>query len=82
MPVFRQDRSPTKPANGTAIRGELLPTCPHLQGFAPIYEDFRPGDIRHSHASIAKAQRLLGYAPTHPLEVGLKETIDWFRKQG
>jgi UDP-N-acetylglucosamine 4-epimerase len=53
-----------------------------LQQFAPIYEDFRPGDIRHSHASIAKAQRLLGYAPTHPMEVGLKETIDWFRKQG
>jgi UDP-N-acetylglucosamine 4-epimerase len=65
-----------------SIRRELLPACPHLQGFAPIYEDFRPGDIRHSHASIAKAQRLLGYAPTHPLEVGLKETIDWFRKQG
>ena len=28
---------------------------------APVYEDFRAGDIRHSQADIGKARRLLGY---------------------
>jgi nucleoside-diphosphate-sugar epimerase len=28
--------------------------------------------------SIAKAARLLGYAPSHPLEVGLEKYIDWY----
>jgi nucleoside-diphosphate-sugar epimerase len=31
-------------------------------------------------ASIAKAQRLLGYRPRYELEVGLRKTIDWFRE--
>ncbi len=31
------------------------------------YVDFRYGDVRHSLASIEKAQKLLGYEPTHTL---------------
>lgn len=40
----------------------------------------RAGDIPHSHASIEKAKRILGYAPTHTVEEGLDETVDWFWK--
>lgn len=32
--------------------------------------------------SIEKAQRLLGYAPVFPLEIGLKKTADWYKEQG
>ena len=45
-----------------------------------VYRDFRPGDVRHSHADVSKAQRLLGYAPSHRLQEGLELTMDWYRK--
>lgn len=35
-------------------------------------------DIPHSLASIEKAETLLGYKPTHTLENGLKEAVDWY----
>lgn len=40
----------------------------------PIYQELRPGDIRHSLADISKA-RNFGYNPKWSLEQGLKETI-------
>jgi len=45
------------------------------------YGPFRQGDIRHSLADIAKAQRLLGYAPTHSVQQGLSETLEWYASQ-
>jgi UDP-N-acetylglucosamine 4-epimerase len=39
---------------------------------APLYDDFRPGDIRHSLADVGKARRDLGYRPSHGLRRGLK----------
>jgi UDP-N-acetylglucosamine 4-epimerase len=47
----------------------------------PIYRDFRAGDVRHSLADIEKAQRLLGYSPTHPIRDGLALAIDWYRRK-
>ncbi|PHV29209.1 LPS biosynthesis protein WbpP [Janthinobacterium sp. BJB426] len=44
----------------------------------PQYGEFRAGDVRHSQADIAKAARLLGYAPTHDLAQGLRQTIAWY----
>ena len=41
----------------------------------PIYEPFRPGDIRDSQADIGKARALLGYEPTHDVRTGLQETL-------
>lgn len=61
-----------------AIRDALLPRFPHLRDLQPIYRDFRPGDVRHSQADISKAQRLLGYAPTHRIADGLREAMDWY----
>ncbi len=45
----------------------------------PIYVDPRPGDILHSFADIAKAQKMLGYEPAITFDDGLKETIQWYR---
>ncbi len=44
----------------------------------PQMREFRPGDVRHSLASIDKARALLGYAPTHEVGQGLAETVDWY----
>jgi UDP-N-acetylglucosamine 4-epimerase len=52
---------------------------PSLPEQKPIYQDFRPGDVRHSLADITKAQRLLGYAPTHHIEQGLELAMGWYR---
>lgn len=38
----------------------------------------RVGDIPHSLASIEKAQRLLGYQPSHYIKDGLKEALSWY----
>ena len=47
----------------------------------PVYKEFRPGDIRHSHATIEKARRLLGYSPTHRVEQGLELAMSWYQKR-
>lgn len=45
---------------------------------APSYRDFRAGDVRHSQADILKAQRLLGYQPTHTILQGLQAAMPWY----
>jgi UDP-N-acetylglucosamine 4-epimerase len=42
------------------------------------YQDFRAGDVRHSHADIGKIKRLLGYTPTHNTVEGLSLAILWY----
>ncbi len=42
---------------------------------APIFSEFRSGDVRHSQADIGKAKRLLGYTPTHDVNRGLAEAL-------
>jgi UDP-N-acetylglucosamine 4-epimerase len=46
----------------------------------PVYRDFRSGDVLHSLADISKAQRLLGFAPTHNIQAGLELAMDWYRR--
>lgn len=43
-----------------------------------IYGPNRVGDIPHSLASVEKAEKLLGYRPSHTIEQGLKEAISWY----
>lgn len=38
----------------------------------------RKGDIPHSLASIDKAKKLLQYEPTHKIESGIKEAVNWY----
>ncbi len=44
----------------------------------PIYNDPRPGDIRHSLADIEAAKKDLGYAVDFDFKTGLRETVKWF----
>jgi len=45
---------------------------------APVYAEFRPGDVRHSQADIGKAGRHLGYQPTHTILQGLEAAMPWY----
>ena len=47
----------------------------------PAYRDFRAGDVRHSQADVDKAQRLLGYAPSHRLADGVEDAMGWYIRQ-
>jgi UDP-glucose 4-epimerase len=47
----------------------------------PQYEPERPGDIKHSLASIALAEELLGYRPTVSFREGLSKTAESFVAQ-
>jgi UDP-N-acetylglucosamine 4-epimerase len=43
-----------------------------------IHGPNRAGDIPHSLASIAKAEKLLGYKPKFSIQEGLKEAVSWY----
>jgi UDP-glucose 4-epimerase len=47
---------------------------------SPIHEPSRPADIRHSYASIRKAEEGLGYRPSVDVQEGLHRTVEWFKE--
>ena len=63
------------------LRDALRRRDPSLPAQKPIYGEFRPGDIKHSLADIHKAQRLLGYQPTHQIDQGLELAMDWYCRE-
>ena len=56
----------------------IRPEFSWLADFEPVYGPPRPGDVRHSLADVSKAAQLLGYAPTHSIERGLSEAVEWY----
>ncbi len=59
---------------------QLLASVQQLAGTSlqPSYGPARAGDVRDSQADIAKAERILGYRVTVPLDEGLRRTLAWF----
>ena len=47
---------------------------------APIYRDFRAGDVRHSQADVSKAKSNLGYAPEYRILQGISKAMPWYVK--
>ncbi|WP_368570873.1 NAD-dependent epimerase/dehydratase family protein [Acinetobacter haemolyticus] len=45
---------------------------------APIYREFRAGDVRHSQASIEKIKSLLGYEPEFVISQGIDQAMPWY----
>lgn len=60
------------------LKEYLIAFDPEIANVNVIYGPQRKGDIPHSHASIEKAQKILGYNPTHNLQQGLKEAVEWY----
>ena len=55
------------------ILGRILDVDPR-----PEHSDPRPGDVRHSRADIAAAERDLAHRPRVSFEDGLRRTVAWF----
>lgn len=49
-----------------------------ITNIKPEFGPTRLGDIKHSLASIEKAEKLLGYQPEYNVHEGLKQAIDWY----
>ena len=45
---------------------------------APVYREFRAGDVRHSQADVNKAKSLLGYVPSHAINQGIAAAMPWY----
>ena len=43
----------------------------------PLFDAFRPGDIRHSRADLTKGAQQLGYVPRWEVRRGIEETVAW-----
>jgi UDP-N-acetylglucosamine 4-epimerase len=63
------------------IRDGLAEHRSKLASAEPMYGEFRAGDVRHSLADISKIRARLGYAPTQPVERGLREALDWYASE-
>jgi UDP-glucose 4-epimerase len=52
-----------------------------LTGFKgePVFAEARTGDIRHSHADISLARKLLGYEPKVSFREALRRTVEWYK---
>jgi nucleoside-diphosphate-sugar epimerase len=65
---------------GRVTINELVEDLNDLLGtdIDPVYDDPRPGDVRHSHADISKATDLLDYEPEVGFSEGLEKTIPYY----
>ena len=61
---------------------DLIKTLTNVIGKNPeiIYDDVRPGDIKHSLADISKANKKINYEPKYNIKDGLEETVKWFHQ--
>jgi UDP-glucuronate 4-epimerase len=66
----------------TSLR-ELIRMIEAATGKKAIIEQLpdQPGDVPQTYADIAKARKLLGYAPQTPIEEGIRKYVDWVKEQ-
>lgn len=67
-------------AYGDRIVVHELPDAPYeILGtdLEPVYDDPRPGDVRHSKANLSKIHGTLGYEPTVRFREGVERTVDF-----
>jgi nucleoside-diphosphate-sugar epimerase len=80
-----------QPLNGTVINvgcgrrisvnqlAELMAKSLGRPDLKPVHQPQRAGDIKHSFADLAHAQKTLKYSPIVDFEPGLVETIEWYK---
>ena len=56
--------------------GQVIGKKPELE-FAPP----RAGELFRSALDVGKARRVLGWSPEYEFEDGLRELVDWFKKE-
>jgi len=60
------------------IKMNLLKFDSEIDNIKVLHGPLRNGDIPHSLASIEKAKKQLGYKPKYTVELGIKESIEWY----
>jgi UDP-N-acetylglucosamine/UDP-N-acetylgalactosamine 4-epimerase len=60
------------------LRENLAKFDPEIAKIEPVYGQVRPGDIPHSHASIDKAKKYLGYDPQFDARTGFELACQWY----
>ncbi len=60
------------------IKAEVKTHKQDLVDKAPVYRDFRAGDVRHSLADISRSKTLLGYDPKYGVKEGLELAGKWY----
>lgn len=60
---------------------DVIDTISELTGqtVEPRHDPPRPGDVRHSMASIERARELLGFEPAVGFRDGMARTVEWFQ---
>jgi UDP-glucose 4-epimerase len=56
--------------------GQIMGRKPELEFSEP-----RPGELYRSALDVSKAKRILGWTPQYVFEDGLRELVDWFKKE-
>jgi UDP-glucose 4-epimerase len=56
--------------------GEVMRQKPKLEFAEP-----RAGELFRSALNVSKAKAVLGWSPQHPFENGLRELVEWFKKE-
>jgi len=44
------------------------------------YLEIKKGDVKHTHADVSKAKKILGYRPNFRLKDGLEKEVEWIRE--
>lgn len=67
---------------GRATVSELVSQIRDILGSRaePVFGPPRPGDVLHSWADLAQAERVLGYRPEVGLREGLERTVRWYKE--
>ncbi len=62
---------------------ELIEAIERAIGKKAIIENFpeQPGDVPLTNCDISKSQRILGYQPSTPIEIGVTNFVTWFKNQ-
>jgi UDP-glucose 4-epimerase len=56
--------------------GQVMSRKPELE-----FDQPRPGELLRSALDVSKAKKVLGWAPKYVFEDGLRELVDWFKKE-
>jgi nucleoside-diphosphate-sugar epimerase len=71
-------------ATGTSVTlNELVTKLREIIGVDvdAVYEEGRPGEVRHSQADVSRAKADLGYEPAISVDEGLARTVEFFRER-
>lgn len=49
-----------------------------LYAKAPVYREFRAGDVRHSQSDVSKAEGKIGYQPEYRIKAGIAKAMPWY----